>query len=1189
MYNCVELEYLGGIFVNLLKRFFSVVIAFSIFLSVVSICFNVTSVSVSAASSVLERLDSFYNTVKGIDKGNYNYKNKAWTCHGFVNDMWWNAFGYDTYSRVHTRSPDFYPSSYTSLKEYITNYARCGDILRITSASQTKPHSVVVRSVSGSGLEVYEYGGAKNYSEGAHIYTYSWQYLYNLHIVKNGNTYVFFYQHKESTILPTTVTVQFDGCGGTPSSTSKTFNLGGQCGEDFPSCTGREGYTFDGWYTAASGGSRIGHTDTVSGNITKLYAQWSENTPNVLKEGHVYKIFNVNSGLALQADGSSSNSPVRQYKSSSHEGQLWRVVEADSDGDYLFESLNGGLAMDMDCDPGRFAYRNKLQIYPSHTHDAQVFTIVKRGNYYSIHNKYSGRALDVWDASTSEGAAIIQWDSHRGENQLFYFVEQEERYVEFYDNWNDNYLPSPSEVYNHIGSVSPKSGDCYQSRVPDGVTVTIDPDEDSIMINQIVPNDSAEMSFITTLNGTPAFGINKPDENKSNVTFTFSAKATVSGANIVFRWGYDSNTVSVPLSTDWQQHTVTLPRSNRSDNFIHTYIDKTCGVEMKEMKIYAGGSESYIGDTDAYSYQRVSANVNDQYSCLAPAPAARPGYNFLGWYTNRVGGTKAADAGGYVSPSVFLPGSAKLYGHWEKVPYTVTLDACGGYCEVQSFTAMYGENRFDLPVPTREGYIFKGWFTEPDGGVQVTSDTAVILESDRTLYAQYYVAADYTVTFDANEGVCDTESKTITIGSAYGELPTPTREGYVFKGWYDALEDGAKITEETIMTTEQDHTLHAVWKARSFTVNVNTNGGQMVQYKYFRYSRSNGRGYFYSSGSYQKGLLNNDLYYYYFDEPLTVTGTKEGYKTVEYCYDGENSITLYQDPDDYTVTTGASSYYQYTIGLEYGSTYKDNGYYFDRAYNYFDSLGVPTRENYIFKGWYQGGKPVTMDATVDSMETIHAEWEPIKYTVTLDANGGKIYGMDHYDYMMIQNTKMTLPALGRTGYVFEGWFTHPTAGKKVDNPYTASADVALFAHWKHDTFVVIDQHVSIIEKYICGTSVLDMDSNDLKSVFSNRNTSVVMKNEYRMATGTTINLVDDKNTIYDTMTVVVYGDVNGDGVYDAQDSVIINCYLNNMLTDSQLENAQIMAADCNHDGNVDESDVAMLEQAGLMLAQVDQL
>ena len=69
---------------------------------------------------------------------------------------------------------------------------------------------------------------------------------------------------------------------------------------------------------------------------------------------------------------------------------------------------------------------------------------------------------------------------------------------------------------------------------------------------------------------------------------------------------------------------------------------------------------------------------------------------------------------------------------------------------------------------------------------------------------------------------------------------------------------------------------------------------------------------------------------------------------------------------------------------------------------------------------------------------------------------------------------------------------------------------------------------------------------------------------------------------------VIFGDVNGDGWYDGTDSIIVSCLANGLLTQGSVSEAVYMAADCNHDGTVDSFDVALLEKAGLLLANVDQ-
>ena len=67
--------------------------------------------------------------------------------------------------------------------------------------------------------------------------------------------------------------VAFDSCGGTLSEESKTYNLGYKYGA-FPSVV-RDGYSFEGWFTAEHDGVEVTVNDTVKTGVSKLYAQWS--------------------------------------------------------------------------------------------------------------------------------------------------------------------------------------------------------------------------------------------------------------------------------------------------------------------------------------------------------------------------------------------------------------------------------------------------------------------------------------------------------------------------------------------------------------------------------------------------------------------------------------------------------------------------------------------------------------------------------------------------------------------------------------------------------------------------------------------------------------------------------------------------------------------------------------------------
>ena len=68
----------------------------------------------------------------------------------------------------------------------------------------------------------------------------------------------------------------------------------------------------------------------------------------------------------------------------------------------------------------------------------------------------------------------------------------------------------------------------------------------------------------------------------------------------------------------------------------------------------------------------------------------------------------------------------------------------------------------------------------------------------------------------------------------------------------------------------------------------------------------------------------------------------------------------------------------------------------------------------------------------------------------------------------------------------------------------------------------------------------------------------------------------------------MFGDVNGDGWYDGTDAITVSMIANGMLSREQVGEAVWMAADCNHDGVINQADVDLLNQAGVLLANVDQ-
>ena len=209
----------------------------------------------------------------------------------------------------------------------------------------------------------------------------------------------------------------------------------------------------------------------------------------------------------------------------------------------------------------------------------------------------------------------------------------------------------------------------------------------------------------------------------------------------------------------------------------------------------------------------------------------KPNYNFVGWFNLPEGG-KTVDA----NTKLVDRYDHTLYARWSPAGgMLVTFEPNGGDTPdppTKNFSPgyKYGE----LPNCNRSGYSLDGWFTEAKGGTKVNGKD-VFTASYNTLYAHWTSTSAITVSFDAAGGTPIPYDKGIhTPGSPYGKLPTVTRDGYSFDGWYNAAEGGTKIEESDIAT--YNIKLYAHWiddtskptptpDLKSITISFDTNGG----------------------------------------------------------------------------------------------------------------------------------------------------------------------------------------------------------------------------------------------------------------------------------------------------------------------------------------------------------------------------
>ena len=342
------------------------------------------------------------------------------------------------------------------------------------------------------------------------------------------------------------------------------------------------------------------------------------------------------------------------------------------------------------------------------------------------------------------------------------------------------------------------------------------------------------------------------------------------------------------------------------------------------------------------------------------------------------------------------------------------------------------------------------------------------------------------VTFNANGGSVGTASKKVYINTPYGTLPTPTRTGYSFAGWYTAASGGSLVKEDTNVSITSNQTLYAHWTPYTYTVSYNANGGT--------------------------GAPGNQTKTH--DQSLTLSNvqpTKDGYTfqgwsttlngSVQYnpgsAYSGNANLTLYAvwSESSYSVwlDPNGGSIQTFSVTVTHNSLY--------------GALPEPVRVDYTFTGWYtakEGGTRVTSETVVSSTvsHTLYAHWNRQKWIV-MYPNGGD--GETEWTCLEYPGEFVDIPTscYTRAGYKMIGWSTSKTATvpeygldkEYIVITYDENGDIKLYAVWEAIpvTSVTLNQTTASLKKgetLTLTATVAPSDAANKSVTWSSGNTSV---------------------------------------------------------------------------------------------------
>ena len=444
--------------------------------------------------------------------------------------------------------------------------------------------------------------------------------------------------------------------------------------------------------------------------------------------------------------------------------------------------------------------------------------------------------------------------------------------------------------------------------------------------------------------------------------------------------------------------------------------------------------------------------VDESVYGVLPSPV-RSGYAFDGWLYN----------GEKIEPDSKINEQADhtLIAQWRANNYKVKYHPNGGTGDLVVENWIYGESKvLHRNSFVREGYEFAGWATSEKGpvvyadGASVSSLTAEP-NGVVSLYAVWQVGANV-VSFNGNGGTPSETSRRVQTNAQLGALPSATRMGWTFVGWFTAASGGTQATAATVVTANV--TYYAQWTANAYSVKFDANGGS--------------------------GTMANESMTYDAAKALTACAfTRKGYTfagwaasaggVVKYANGATvknltatagGTVTLYAKwtPNNYMV--------DFNPGQGGTGTMSDQPMTYDEETALYANLFA--RTGYTFLGWtddegeleevlyYDGVVVSNLTDEVDGEYDLYAVWAANEYTVRFNANGGT---GEMADQLFLYDAAQLLAAnkFIRTGFAFAGWAK--TAGGAVAyaggaavNNLTAEPDgvVTLYAQWTANAYSV---------------------------------------------------------------------------------------------------------------------------------------
>ncbi len=889
-----------------------------------------------------------------------------------------------------------------------------------------------------------------------------------------------------------TYTVTFDANGGNaPSPTSKSVTYGSAYGT--LATTSRSGHSFNGWFTAITGGTQVISTTPVAITADQtLYAQWTPLAPEIavsrgatpVADGGYNQVFNTtaSTGTVLTFDIANSGASNLTLSNTIKSDESNCAVVISPPTSPVTPSASTNLVVTV-TPAASGAWSFNLSIT---TNDADE-------------NPYNWTVHGVTGGSTTT-SIIATDDCYIALNEPT--IVHDGTSIALNSNTQQSHTRQGLVYFNTSGipqNATLSSATVNFFSAGSGQTGTVD-----IYDTGDVPPRSWAGNAATWNNSSAYIGSNNYGGAISTSTSTLgTAIPTITldanGQALVQGWVTNqANNTGLSIKTSYSSNkaanSVLLCSATHGTSGYRPKLNLTYAVGVSEMRVAradaivadAGidtvtGTVATVGTQLTYRIANLG-NANLTLPSLASASAvsncsivintqptspviASADTPLLVTVTPTAAGTWSATVSIASNDSDENPYNWTISGTTANA-YAVTFDRQGGTGGDNGVAATFGLAMPTATAPTRTGYTFGGYYASAGGtGTQyytaaMASATNWDVSANATIYANW-IANSYTVSFDKQGGTGGSVNVSATFGSTMPTATAPTRTGYTFDGFHTAINGGGTQYYTAAMASAanwgiaSNTILYAKWIANTYAITFDTQGGTggsasaSAAFESAMPTATAPTLTGYTFGGYYTAI-NGGGTQYYTDTMASARNWDLLAATTLYA---KWTATSYDVIFDKQGGTGGSASVLATYGIA------------------MPAATAPARAGYTFGGYYtaiNGGGIQYYNAAMASAAnwnittntTLYANWTANSYTVTFDMQGGT--GGSASVLAAYGSAMPTATAPTRSGYTFAGYYPSINGGGfQYYTPAMASAanwDIAanatLYANWTANNYTV---------------------------------------------------------------------------------------------------------------------------------------